>query len=197
MIPVGTDAVLVELDAADGATAAIGLAGWIRDRVAAREVVPAARTVLVDGVDQERLTAALAAWSPERARPAGPLIELPVAYDGADLAEVARLWDMTQAEAVATHEAVEFTVAFCGFAPGFAYLGGLPRELALPRLETPRARVPAGSVALADAWCGVYPGASPGGWRLLGRTEVTLWDPATEPPALLRPGTRVRFRAAT
>jgi KipI family sensor histidine kinase inhibitor len=86
-------------------------------------------------------------------------------------------------------------VAFCGFSPGWAYLKGLPEELAIPRLETPRARVPAGSVALADTYAGIYPTASPGGWRIVGRTGVQLFDAERDPPALLSPGTRVRFVA--
>ena len=94
---------------------------------------------------------------------------------------------------VARHGEVEFVSAFCGFAPGFAYLAGLPEKYAVPRLDSPRSRVPAGAVGLAGAWCGVYPTASPGGWRLLGRTDATLWDPDRSRPALLAPGTRVRF----
>ena len=120
-------------------------------------------------------------------------------YDGADLADVARLWGVTEAEVVARHTGTEFRVAFCGFAPGFPYLlaaedlpGGDGR---VPRRASPRPAVPAGSVGLADRWCGIYPTASPGGWQLLGRTDLTLFDPAREPPALLPPGTRVRFVA--
>ena len=95
---------------------------------------------------------------------------------------------------VARHESTEFVSAFCGFAPGFAYLSGLPDELPeVPRLATPRTHVPAGSVALAGRWCGIYPTASPGGWRVIGHTDATLFDVRREPPALLAPGTRVRF----
>jgi KipI family sensor histidine kinase inhibitor len=84
-------------------------------------------------------------------------------------------------------------VSFCGFAPGFAYCAGLPDRLAVPRLGTPRTRVPAGSVAVAGTWTGVYPTVSPGGWRLLGTTDAELWQVDRDPPALLPPGTRVRF----
>ena len=94
---------------------------------------------------------------------------------------------------VARHGGIEFVSAFCGFAPGFAYLAGLPEEYAVPRLDSPRSRVPVGSVGLAGSWCGVYPSESPGGWRLLGHTDLTLWDPDRSEPALLAPGTRVRF----
>ncbi|WP_370150610.1 5-oxoprolinase subunit PxpB [Streptacidiphilus sp. EB129] len=161
------------------------------------EIVPAARTVLLDGVAQvEPLVRQLEGWRvPEAGSAAavGPLVEVPTVYDGADLAEVAALWGVSAAEAVRLHAGCEFRVAFCGFAPGFAYLTGLPERLAVPRRATPRTRVPTGSVALAGTYTGVYPSASPGGWQLLGRTGLTLWDPAAEPPALLRPGTRVRF----
>ena len=98
---------------------------------------------------------------------------------------------MTRREAVSTHAALELEVAFCGFSPGFAYVSGLPPELAVPRLETPRPRVPAGAVGIAEAWTGIYPTASPGGWRLLGHTDVALWDVDRDPPALLSPGTRI------
>src|SRR6266508_2649229 len=126
----------------------------------------------------------------DRRRAAG---ELPTTYDGADLALVAEHWGVSPAEVVRRHTATEFRVAFCGFAPGFGYLTGLPEELAVPRLDTPRARVPAGSVGLAGRYCGVYPSPSPGGWLLIGRTSVRLFDVDEDPPALLAPGTRVRF----
>jgi KipI family sensor histidine kinase inhibitor len=89
----------------------------------------------------------------------------------------------------------ELTVAFCGFAPGFAYLRGLSPAWAVPRLDAPRPRVPAGSVALAGEYAGIYPTAAPGGWRLVGRTDATLFDVRREPPALLAPGTRVSLVA--
>jgi allophanate hydrolase subunit 1 len=188
----GDRAALVEVD---DARSALSLALWARARsVPAEEIVPAARTVLFVGVpDPSELAGSLAAWRPEAPLPPGPEVELPVRYDGADLAWVARSWGMTRAEAVATHCAQRYVVSFCGFAPGFAYLDGLPPELAVRRLATPRTRVPPGSVAVADTWCGVYPTGSPGGWRLLGETGVTLWDPGSSRPALLAPGTRVRF----
>lgn len=190
----GTDAVLVEVD--DAVTAA-ALYAAVRalPGLSFRDVVPAARTVLVDGVaDLAALRAALADVSLGAAGPAaGETVEVPTVYDGADLEEVARLWDMTAAEVVATHTGTDFVVAFCGFAPGFAYCTGLPERLAVPRRDDPRPRVPAGSVGLAGPFTGVYPSASPGGWQLVGRTDLVLWDTDREQPATLPPGTRVRF----
>lgn len=190
--PAGRHAVLAEV--ADSA-AARSLAAYARSaRVGAEEVVPGARTVLFDGVaDVDALGELLTAWTPEAEPEPGELVEVPVVYDGDDLDDVAARWG-TDADGVAErHGRLEFVSAFCGFAPGFAYLAGLPEEYAVPRLDNPRTRVPTGSVGLAGSWCGVYPSASPGGWRLLGHTELTLWDPDRSQPALLAPGTRVRF----
>ena len=191
LIPVGPDALLLEVD---DVGAALALALWCQEHLEAREVVPGARTVLLDGVADPAATAeVLAGWRAGPAPPTGALVEVPTDYDGADLGEVAALWDCTTAEVIERHAATEFRVSFCGFAPGFAYLAGLPEEWAVARLAEPRSRVPAGSVSLADSWCGIYPTESPGGWRLLGRTSLSLWDVRREPPALLPPGTRVRF----
>lgn len=189
---VGRAAVLVEVD---DAAAALALATWARGRAApAAEVVPAAATVLFDGVhDVEGLTALLGAWTPADLPPAGDTVEVEVRYDGPDLAFVADAWGTDVDGVVERHSATDFVAEFCGFAPGFSYLAGLEDELAVPRLASPRARVPAGSVAVAGTWCGVYPTASPGGWRLLGQTAARLWDQDRDPPALLAPGTRVRF----
>jgi KipI family sensor histidine kinase inhibitor len=190
--PAGRHAVLAEV--ADSA-AARSLAAYARSAVvSAAEVVPGARTVLFDGVtDADSLRELLAAWTPDAEPEPGELVDVPVVYDGADLDDVAERWG-TDADGVAErHGRFEFVSAFCGFAPGFAYLAGLPEEYAVPRLDSPRTRVPAGSVGLAGSWCGVYPSDSPGGWRLLGHTELTLWDPDRGQPALLAPGTRVRF----
>ncbi len=120
-------------------------------------------------------------------------IEIPVTYDGMDLSEIASITGLSRARIIELHSSTEFTVAFCGFAPGFAYLTGLPTELHVPRLATPRTSVPAGSVAIAAEFAGVYPRSSPGGWRILGTTDVTLFDETHTPPALLTPGDRVRF----
>lgn len=191
---VGRDAVLVEVADTDEA---LSLAAHARaTRVPALEVVPGARTVLFDGVvDRAALLGLLERWTPGGGVGAGPLIELPTTYDGADLDAVAQAWATDTAEVIRRHQGIEFVAAFCGFAPGFAYLTGLPSSLAVPRRATPRTAVPAGSVALAGPWCGVYPTPSPGGWQLLGHTDAPLWDVARQPPALLAPGTRVRFVA--
>lgn len=197
----GDSAVLVELepptDAAPGSAAALRelLAG--RDGIGA--VVPGARTLLVE-YDASRWTVdALAAALDARRLPdeqdPPAQVEIPVRYDGADLREVARLTGVDETEVVGLHTGATYTVAFCGFSPGFAYLTGLPNELHVPRLATPRTTVPAGAVAIAGEYAAVYPSASPGGWRLLGTTELTMWAAERERPALLTPGTAVRFVA--
>jgi KipI family sensor histidine kinase inhibitor len=120
-------------------------------------------------------------------------IDIAVRYDGPDLADVAKLAGLDAREVVLRHSRAEYTVLFLGFRPGFAYLGGLPRELEVPRLPEPRVRVPRNAVAIAGPYAGVYPFDGPGGWRILGTaTNVTLFDPARG--ALLRPGDRVRFK---
>jgi KipI family sensor histidine kinase inhibitor len=125
---------------------------------------------------------------------------IPVVYGaegGPDLDEVARLTGLSPDAVVAAHTGTELVVLIDGFAPGFAYLGGLPAELAVPRLDTPRTRTPAGSVAIAGEMSGIYPADLPGGWRVIGRTSVSLFDPRREPPAYLAPGDGVRFEAVT
>ncbi|HEY2060243.1 MAG TPA: 5-oxoprolinase subunit PxpB [Amycolatopsis sp.] len=122
-------------------------------------------------------------------------VTLDVRYDGEDLAMVARAAELSEKDVVGLHTGAVYTVAFTGFAPGFGYLTGLPAALRQPRLESPRTRVPAGAVGVAGEFTGVYPRASPGGWRLLGHTAATLFDPAMDPPALFAPGDRVRFRS--
>ncbi|MEU3752806.1 5-oxoprolinase subunit PxpB [Streptomyces olivoreticuli] len=197
-LPVGRHALLVEVATGDDAQALH--AELLRRRAAGtlppvREIVPAARTVLLDGLAEPRALAAdLARWSvPPLAAAEGAPVVLPVRYDGADLAEVAALWGVAEEEVARIHSGLEFRVAFCGFAPGFGYLTGLPERLHVPRRATPRTAVPAGSVGLAGPYTGVYPRSSPGGWQLVGRTDAVLWDTGREPAALLSPGTRVRF----
>jgi KipI family sensor histidine kinase inhibitor len=166
------------------------------------ELVPAYRTLLVVA-DPERAEALdeLAARLPALELPpaeavAGDPVEIPVSYDGEDLPEVAGLTGLDAEEVVRRHTAPEYTVAFLGFSPGFPYLVGLDPSLEVPRRDTPRTSIPAGSVGLAGGQTGIYPTASPGGWRLIGRTEVTLFDPGRDPPALLAPGGRLRFTVA-
>jgi KipI family sensor histidine kinase inhibitor len=127
---------------------------------------------------------------------AGRLVEIPVRYgddDGPDLADVAALNDLRPSDVIELHAGTEYRVYFLGFAPGFAYLGTLPAQIAAPRLAAPRERIPAGSVGIAGRGTAVYPFALPGGWRIIGRTEVAMWDLTRDSPALLRPGDRVRF----
>jgi KipI family sensor histidine kinase inhibitor len=196
LLRVGADSLLVEV--ADTAAALRVYDEALRRSVEAADVVPAARTVLFSGVpDVARLEGELAAWEPEQAQsvPAGrgPVVEVPTVYDGPDLDSVASHWDVTTREVVELHTSAEMLVAFCGFAPGFAYCTGLDSARSVPRLDEPRTRVPAGSVGLADIFTGVYPSASPGGWRLIGRTDLLLWDETRKQPATLPPGARVRF----
>lgn len=116
-----------------------------------------------------------------------------VHYDGADLAEVARLTGLSTGEVIGAHTGQVWTVGFCGFAPGFGYLHGENERLRVPRRTEPRTAVPAGAVGLADVWSGIYPRRGPGGWQLIGHTRQTLWDLERDPPALLQPGTTIRF----
>jgi KipI family sensor histidine kinase inhibitor len=195
ILTVGDDALLLEF--ADGGTAESWRADlWQRresGEFRAREIVAGARTVLLDGCDVAGLREQLPAWAPRHGAgwSVGSLVQIPIVYDGDDLDWVAGHLGRTAADFVEWHLATEFHVAFCGFAPGFAYMSGL--DVTVPRLATPRPRVPAGAVGLADSYCGIYPSASPGGWRLIGRTTAVLFDPQRAAPALLSPGTRVRF----
>jgi KipI family sensor histidine kinase inhibitor len=195
MLPVGRDAVLVEVDSSHDA---VSLAAWATEHRLADDVVPGARTVLLDRpVHPDALAASLERWTPADLSP-GPEVEVSVTYDGPDLDFLAELWDCETSEVIERHTTTAFVSAFCGFAPGFAYLSGLPDDLPeVPRLATPRTRVLAGSVGLAGRWCGVYPRESPGGWRILGHTDTVLWDVSRQPPAVLAPGTQVQFRDAS
>jgi KipI family sensor histidine kinase inhibitor len=162
---------------------------------AATDIVPGARSVLLDGV-APGTASLLAGWTPVSSTAEMtdvPRVEIPTTFDGEDLSDVASRWDVSVPSAVARLTDAELTVAFCGFAPGFAYLRGLPEEWAVPRLAAPRPRVPAGAVALAGGYAGIYPTTSPGGWRLVGHTTANLFDVRRQPPALLAPGTRVRL----
>jgi KipI family sensor histidine kinase inhibitor len=126
---------------------------------------------------------------------AGRLVEIPTRYDGPDLEEVARLSRLSTREVIAAHTSREHVAYFLGFMPGFAYCGGLDPRIVAPRLASPRTRVRAGSVAVVDGQTSVYPVSSPGGWRLIGTTDLTVFDPRLDEPALIRAGDRVRFIA--
>jgi KipI family sensor histidine kinase inhibitor len=195
----GDEALLVDVD--DGPSpAALAAALTAAASPAVVEVVPAAVTVLVrtaPGADPAEVARTVRECA-HRAAEADPAAEqdelvVPVVYDGADLDDVADHTGLPVREVVAAHTGQVWTVAFCGFAPGFGYLRGEHDRLHVPRRSSPRTRVPAGAVALAGEFTGVYPRPSPGGWQLLGRTDLPVWDLDREPPALLRPGVRVRF----
>ncbi len=193
ILPAGDQALLVELDDLDhvlGYYAAL-LADPPPDTV---DLVPAARTVLVTttgGLDALRRH--LLAVEPTTSdRSVGDLLEVPVVYDGADLADVAELLGCSTAEVVERHTGEEWTVAFCGFAPGFGYLTGTA-DWNIPRRSSPRTKVPVGAVGLAGEFSGVYPRESPGGWQLIGRTDLKIFDQQRDPAALFHPGRRVRF----
>lgn len=195
LLRVGTDSLLVEVPDTPAAMRLYDEA--LRRQVTAADVVPAARTVLFSGVpDLVRLEQELTSWGTAGFPPPtgeGALVEVPTVYDGPDLDAVARHWDLSPREVVELHTSTEMVVAFCGFAPGFAYCTSPSLTRPVPRLDEPRTRVPAGSVGLADVFTGVYPSASPGGWQLIGRTDLVLWDQSRDQPATLAPGTRVRF----
>jgi KipI family sensor histidine kinase inhibitor len=162
------------------------------------ELVPAARTLLLrldpERTDVERVRGSLRGRRPAPERPpAGETVEVPVRYDGEDLAEVGRLTGLGERGVVEAHTGQAWTVAFCGFSPGFGYLVGEDDRLHVPRRSTPRKRVPAGAVALAGEFAGVYPRESPGGWQLIGHTSMVPWDLERDPPTVLLPGVRVRF----
>jgi KipI family sensor histidine kinase inhibitor len=164
---------------------------------------PAFASVLIDfdprrisHRQMEALVRERMATAPETAAWETRTVEIPVSYEGEcgpDLEAVARHTGLTPARVVELHASASYLVYFLGFSPGFPYLGGLPVELATPRLATPRKRVPAGSVAIGGSQTGIYPMESPGGWRIIGRTTLPLFDPEADPPALLRMGDHVRF----
>jgi KipI family sensor histidine kinase inhibitor len=204
--PAGSSAVLVCLDEPDQVTSlyrelrSAPPAGYV-------DAIPAAETVMILFDPARTQAAAIATWLESAssratsahsadADPATPLVTIPVRYDGSDLAEVANRTGLSIEEVVHRHAANRYVVAFCGFAPGFGYLTGLDPVLRLPRRTVPRTRIPAGSVAIADRFASVYPSTSPGGWHLLGSTETVMWNLRRQPPALLAPGTRVRFEVA-
>ena len=194
----GAEALLVELDDAGGVLALHGeierrrALGWCPSLI---DVVPGARTILLHGVtDPGAVADEISGWEVLAAvAPEGPVVEIPCWYVGEDLTAVASSWRVSEREVARIHAGMEYRVAFCGFAPGFAYLTGLAEQFAVPRRSSPRTAVPAGSVALAGAYTGIYPRPSPGGWQIIGQTDAVVWDIDRDPPALLAPGTRVRF----
>jgi KipI family sensor histidine kinase inhibitor len=201
VLPSGSTALLVEVDGLDEV---LGLyAALVAEPVeGVVDVVPAARTVLLV-TDPARTSLDAVERAVRQVRPRTDrsgredLVELPVVYDGADLADVAGLLGVEPAEVVRRHTGAGWTVAFCGFAPGFGYLTQDGGGWDVPRRSSPRTKVPPGSVALAGEFSGVYPRESPGGWQLIGRTDVAVFDLGRDPAALLRPGVRVRFVDAT
>ena len=210
LLSCGESAVLVEVADLD---AVLVLEALVRERLQGRDrpwsdvldVVPAARTLLVTvrpGSPLEPLREVLGELLPSVAGarpPAGDdahVVHISVVYDGPDLADVARMTGLSPADVVAAHTGTRWQVAFGGFAPGFAYLTGGDPRLEVPRRGEPRTRVPSGSVGLAGIFSGVYPRSSPGGWQLIGSTQISLWDVDRDPPALLTPGSWVQFEEA-
>jgi KipI family sensor histidine kinase inhibitor len=192
LIDYGEHAILAEIDDPQ-------LVPHVRAAVAAEpgvlDAVAGATTVLAV-VAPGAATAVRAAFEREvttQATSSAPTVRVPVVYDGDDLAEVAAEVGLTTEEVVALHTGGAYVVRFCGFSPGFAYLDGLPEQLHVGRRAEPRTAVPAGAVGIAGEFTGIYPRRSPGGWRLLGRTDLVLWDVTRRDPALLVPGTRIRF----
>ena len=184
----GDRAVLIDCASLDEAQ---GWFGALHDEV---DAVLGARTVLLRG-EPSALRELVDRSEPRdiAAAESGDAIEIPVTYDGPDLADVAGHTGLSEDEVVAAHIGTPWTVAFGGFAPGFAYLVGGDERLVVPRRETPRTSVPAGSVGLAGEFSGVYPRSSPGGWQLIGCTNAVMFDVDRDPPALLAPGAQVRF----
>jgi KipI family sensor histidine kinase inhibitor len=220
VVPFGDSGVFIQLDGVPGPESSRlvqavarqversmnGVPGWGRPVPAATSILVPVDPVLPGAiVAVEHIRTALETWTRPDAPwpPNGPaaleveeVIEIPVRYggsEGPDLDLVARGSGLSPHEVITTHSKPVYTVLFLGFAPGFAYLGPLDRALVLPRRAEPRAHVPAGSVAIAGPQTAVYPTASPGGWLILGRTSMRIWDPAAEPPARIRAGMHVRF----
>jgi KipI family sensor histidine kinase inhibitor len=196
LLPYGADAVLLECtDLAETRR----LRPAIEQQFASvSEIVPGARTLLLRlrrplGAGERQDLLDLPGVDLSAAADEQDTVTIPVDYSGPDLADVAELTGMSPDEVVATHTGQVWTVAFCGFAPGFGYLAGEHERLRVPRRDRPRTTVPAGAVGLADAFSGIYPRSGPGGWRLIGITTAVLWDLDRDPPALLQPGRRVRF----
>lgn len=195
LLPSGERAVLVELGDLDEVLA---LAEPVRTLAGVIDVVPGERTLLVTvavpaGLESVRRLLTELTVTASAVAPPSRTVEIPVTYDGADLADVSARTGLTVAQIIEAHTATPWRVGFGGFAPGFAYLVGGDPRLEVPRRSEPRPAVPAGAVGLAGRYSGIYPRSSPGGWQLIGRTDVVLFDPDADPPALLHPGMTVRF----
>jgi KipI family sensor histidine kinase inhibitor len=204
LLPCGEHAVLVEVGGLDEVLA---FAYAVREAIGAEapgftdvvEIVPAAATVLVVIRDNAPITpvrqalAAMPVAAASEVPVSNNVIEIPVDYNGPDLSDVAALTGLSVDEVIAAHTGTDWRVAFGGFAPGFAYLSWGDRRLAVPRRKEPRTSVPSGAVALAGEFSAIYPRSSPGGWQLIGRTDVEVFDIDRDPPALLQPGVVVRF----
>jgi KipI family sensor histidine kinase inhibitor len=198
-LPSGPRGILIDCGTGETARACYRAlqARRVNGSLEATDLVPGATTVLVDGVEEPELLAAeVPGWVlTDDTEHTGETVEIPVCYDGPDLETVAELWGVAPEAVGDIHAEVQYEAAFCGFVPGFAYLEGLPEQYHTPRRETPRTTVPAGSVAVAGPYTGVYPRSSPGGWQLIATmtNPGRLWNEHREPAALLVPGTRVRF----
>jgi KipI family sensor histidine kinase inhibitor len=204
LLTCGEHAVLVEVGGLDQVLA---FTHAVRQAVAAQtpglsdivDIVPAAQTVLVVVSEDipigpvRKALAALQVAENGEVQLSEDAIEIPVRYDGPDLSEVAQHSGLSVPEIIAAHTGTDWRVAFGGFAPGFAYLSWGDPRLAVPRRQEPRTSVPAGSVGLAGEFSAIYPRSSPGGWQLIGHTDVVVFDADREPPALLQPGMTVRF----
>jgi inhibitor of KinA len=183
--------------------AVLRLTGLLRDVPGVVNLHPAYASVLIDFDPRavghreiERAAAEAYARAAALPLPEPRTVEIPVSYggeDGPDLEDVAALNHRSAEEVIAIHSGAEYLVHFLGFSPGFPYLGGMPESIAAPRLETPRRTVPAGSVAIGGRQTGIYPTASPGGWRIIGRTPLRLFQPEADPPVLLQMGDLVKF----
>jgi len=200
VIPMGEAAVLAECTLADVAMANAQAHALASALAAAFDALPAIRSVLVrfdplcNTLDQviASVNAQIATLDPPDVRE-GRIIEIPVRYQGPDLSDAAHQLGLSVEALIRLHTAQPWRVLMIGFAPGFPYIGPLPAALTLPRRATPRPAVPAGSVALAAGFTGIYPARLPGGWHLIGQTDLVLFDPQRTPPALLQPGDRVQF----
>jgi KipI family sensor histidine kinase inhibitor len=197
LLDYGSNAVLLEC--AD-LTDALSLQPLIKTQIGQiTEIIPGARTLMLrlteplSPADRKTLLT-LPGQAQSVADQESVVIE--VDYSGPDLEEVSSLTGLSAEEVVAAHTGQLWTVAFCGFAPGFGYLHGEDERLRVPRRSTPRTKVPPGAVGLADEWSGIYPRSGPGGWQLIGRTDAPLWDLDRDPPALLQPGMQIRFESS-